>query len=79
MSGGLYLTEYHPELERFYELGKEIITYSNFSDLVDKIQYLLFNPEKANVMRDRGRQRALKEHAWEIRFEKVFNLMGLIR
>ncbi len=78
MSGGLYLTERHPELERFYELDKEIVTYTDFDDLVEKIQHLLSNPEKAEVIREKGRQRALNEHSWEMRFEKIFNLMGLI-
>ena len=39
---------------------------------------LLSNPEKAKVIREQGRQRALNEHSWEMRFEKIFNLMGLI-
>jgi spore maturation protein CgeB len=78
MSGGLYLTERHPELERFYELDEEIVAYRDFFDLVEKIQHLLSNPEKAEVIRNNGRQRALNEHTWEIRFEKIFNLMDLI-
>jgi len=78
MSGGLYLTERHPELERFYELDKEIVAYTDFDDLVKKIRHLLSNPEKAEVIRVQGRQRALKEHSWEMRFEKIFKLMGLI-
>jgi spore maturation protein CgeB len=78
MSGGLYLTERHPELERFYELDKEIVAYTDFDDLVEKIQYLLSNSEQAEAIRKEGRQRALKEHSWEMRFEKIFSLMGLI-
>ena len=78
MSGGLYLTEHHSELERFYELDKEIVAYTDFDDLVEKIQHLLSNPEKAEVIREQGRQRALNEHSWEMRFGKIFNLIGLI-
>ena len=78
MSGGLFLTEHHPELERCYELGKEIVTYTGFNDLVEKIQYLLSNPKEAELIRDKGRRRALKAHTWEMRFEKIFSLMGLI-
>ena len=78
MSGGLYLTEYHPELERAYDLQNEIVAYSGFDDLLAKIRYLLSNPEKAEEIRGKGYQRARQEHTWERRFEKVFNLMGLI-
>ena len=63
---------------KFYELEKEIVTYKDFDELVEKIHYLLSNPEKAGVIRVEGRQRALNEHTWEMRFEKIFNLMGLI-
>ena len=78
MSGGLYLTEHNPELEKVYDVGKEIITYTSFDDLVAKISYLLSNPEEAERIRKRGFQRAHTEHTWEMRFEKIFMLMGLI-
>jgi spore maturation protein CgeB len=78
MSGGLYLTEYHTELEGCYELGKEIVTYTDLEDLVAKLRYLLANPKEAEDIRKRGTQRALREHTWEMRFEQIFSLMGLI-
>jgi len=78
MSGGLYLTEYHAELERAYDLQNEIVTYTDFDDLLAKIRYLLSNPEKAEEIRKKGYQRARNEHTWERRFEKIFNLAGLI-
>jgi len=78
MSGGLYLTEYHPELDRFYDIGSEIVIYKDFDDLVEKIRFLLSNPEKADEIRKRGYERARREHSWEMRFEKIFHLLGLI-
>lgn len=78
MSGGLYLTEYHPELERFYDIGSEIVTYRDFDDLVGKIRFLLSNPEKADEIRRKGWQRARRDHSWEMRFQKIFHLFGLI-
>lgn len=78
MSGGLYLTEYHPELERCFRLGEEIVTYRNFEELVAVICDLLANPAKADAIRQRGYRRALAEHTWEMRFEKVFRLVGVL-
>jgi len=78
MSGGLYLTEYHPELARCYDLGSEIVTYVDTNDLAEKIQYLLSNPEQADVIRKAGFRRARAQHTWEMRFEKVFRLMGFL-
>ena len=78
MSGGLYLTEHHPELERVYEVGKEIVSYTDFEDLVKKIRHLLENPEEAERIRLRGFERSRRDHSWEMRFEKVFDIIGLI-
>ncbi|MBN2436979.1 MAG: glycosyltransferase [Deltaproteobacteria bacterium] len=78
MSGGLYLTEYHPELERIYDLGREIVVYRGFDDLLANIRSLLADPQRAEEIRQAGFRRARKEHTWEMRFERVFSLMNLI-
>jgi spore maturation protein CgeB len=78
ISGGLYLTQYHPELEGCYDLGKEIVVYDNLDDLVKKIQFLLAHPNEAERIRKSGLQRSRAEHTWEMRFEKILNLIGLI-
>ena len=78
MSGGLYLTEYNPELERWYDLGREIVTYVGFDDLTEKIRYLLSNSKEAEEIRKRGFSRTRNEHSWEMRFEKIFRLMGIL-
>ena len=78
MSGGLYLTEDHPELETVYNVGREIIAYRGFDDLLAKIRRLLANPGEAETIRQAGYRRARRDHTWEMRFEKVFTLMGLI-
>jgi len=78
MSGGLYLTEYHPELERVYDIGKEIVTYRGFEDLLEAIRRLLDNPAEADAIRRAGLRRARRDHTWEMRFERVFTLMNLV-
>lgn len=78
MSGGLYLTEYHPELERFFEIGKEMAVYSDFDDLVKKIRYFLSHPDEADAIRQSGYKRSQMEHTWEKRFNKVFKVMGCL-
>ncbi len=78
MSGGLYLTEHHPELAKVYDVGGEIVTYSGYADLRDKIRDLLDHPDKAREIRRRGFERARREHAWEMRFDNIFKLLGII-
>jgi hypothetical protein len=78
MSGGLYLTEAYEELERFYEVGREIVTWSGVEDLVEKVRWLLSNPGEAEAIRRAGRRRALSEHTWEMRFDRVFRVIGVL-
>ncbi len=78
MSGGLYLTEHHPEIESVFVPGEEIMTYTGFDDLLEKIRYLLAHPDTAEEIRLAGYRRARTEHTWEMRFAKVFSLFDLI-
>ena len=78
MSGGLYITEHSNEIEGVFEIGKDILTHRTFGELVEKIQYLLGHPDEAEDIRKAGHCRAISEHTWEMRFEKIFTLIGLI-
>jgi spore maturation protein CgeB len=79
MSGGLYLTEGHPELGNAFRPGEEILTYSGMDDLVSKIKFYLSHPEEAAAIRKRGYERSLREHTWEMRLAKIFRLIGILK
>lgn len=77
MARGFYLTQYNPELENFYEIGKEIVCYRNMEELVEKIHYFLAHSEQRESIAQMGWKRAISDHTWERRFEKIFRLAGL--
>ncbi|HIJ79553.1 MAG: glycosyltransferase [Desulfobulbaceae bacterium] len=79
MSGGFYLTEDNDELARCFVPGKEIATYRDFEELVSKVSYYLKHDEEREEIRRRGYERALAEHTWEKRFEKVFTILGVLK
>jgi hypothetical protein len=76
MARGLYLTAFNPELARFYKIGDEILCYRHIDEAVELARYYLDHPEKADLVREAAYQRALSEHRWELRFRKLFNLLG---
>jgi hypothetical protein len=78
MSGGLYLTQDNPELKRVYDVGREIVTFTDEQDCAQKIRSLLDDPGRAAAIRAAGRARALREHTYERRWEKVFRFAGLM-
>ena len=79
MSGSLYLTHNNPDLYELYEIGKEIETYRNPEECCEKIEYYLSEPLKAEAIAKAGRARAVRDHTWEKRFNKVLSTIGLIQ
>jgi spore maturation protein CgeB len=77
MSGAFYMVEYMAELEDFYDIGKEIVCYTDPDDLVDKVRYYLAHDEERERIRHAGRVRALRDHTWHQRFRTAFAAMGL--
>ena len=72
-----YLTGYTDEIAEFYEIGKEIDTYSSPEELVDKTRFYINHPDEAEKLREAGYQRALRDHTWECRFQQLFKEIAL--
>jgi hypothetical protein len=77
MCRACYLTGYNDEITEFYEVGREIDTYRDKSELVDKARFYLANPAAAENLREAGYRRALQDHTWTRRFEELFSKIGL--
>lgn len=77
MSGSLYLTHHNPDLEKLFVIGTEIDTYHTPKECIEKVRYFLTYPDEAIAIGRAGRLRAEKEHTWEKRFKRLFNLLGL--
>ena len=77
MSGGLYLTQYHPELENVYRVGSEILCYRTPEDLADTVARYLDHPNAAESVRRAGHRRAIEYHTWRQRFASAFRQLGL--
>lgn len=74
-----YLTGYTEEIAEFYEIGKEIDTYSNPEELVEKTKFYLTHSDQAENLREAGYQRALRDHTWQSRFKELFQKIGLTK
>ncbi|MGI9147250.1 MAG: CgeB family protein [Chloroflexota bacterium] len=77
MSGALYLTEHQPELVEYFEPGKEVLTYADRHELLDKARYYLGHAEMAERIRRAGWLRARHNHTWQHRFRELFGVLGL--
>lgn len=65
------LTEYHPGIEEFFDIGSEIVTFAGVKDFEEKVNYLLSHPEEAREIAENGHERFLKDHESKIRLKKI--------
>jgi len=79
MCGGFLLTDYTEGLEDYFEIGKEIICFSDKDDLVKKIKYYLKNEEERKIIAQNGHQAALNRNSWKNRFENIFKEIKMLQ
>lgn len=69
------LTDVRQELHRYFEVGKEIETYSSPTELIEKIEYYLSHEKERKTIASRGHSRTLKYHTYRKRLEYLLNVI----
>jgi hypothetical protein len=77
MSGALNCTGYMDELAEMFEPDKEVLTYRNQDELLEKVRYYLAHPAQADQVRQAGRRRALSDHTYRARVQSLSGAIGL--
>lgn len=77
MAGGFYLTEWIEELEELYDVGKEVICWRTYDEMVDLCRYYLTHDAARDRIRQAGHARALRDHTWTRRFTDLFEALRL--
>lgn len=77
MCGGFLLCEHVDGIEEIFEIGKEIVCFSNYSDALEKINYFLANDIERERIAKSGKIRATRDLAQHKLLEKVFNTIEL--
>ncbi|MFF2589973.1 glycosyltransferase [Peribacillus butanolivorans] len=73
--GTFQLSDIRQELKRYYEIGKEIETYTSPSELTEKIDYFLNHDEERNTIAQRGYIQTLKSHTYAKRLATLLKLI----
>jgi len=76
--GGLYVTSFNPDLAFHFDIGREIVCYSNRHEMVEMLHYYLSHPDEAILIAARGRRRCLNEHCWLNRYVKICQMLGIL-
>ena len=72
MAGGFLLTEYAPEIEGYFEVGKEIVCFDSPRELVENVRYYLTHEAERRAIARAGWERAKWEYSSSRMVERVF-------
>ncbi len=75
-TGACYLTTYHWELAEMFDIGKEVLCYRNFEELVELHSFYSKRPEVCLKIARAAHKRAHSEHTWENRLRGLFANLG---
>ncbi len=75
--GALVLTDSIANgLEELFQVGREIVTYSDDAELLEKIEYYLSHEQERQAIAAAGHCRAVREHTYEHRVQKIVDIMS---
>lgn len=69
--GGCLLTEKAPNLDRYFNIGEEVLTFDGADEMVKQVKSLLSRPEQRDEMARRGFERVRRDHTYERRFDEL--------
>lgn len=69
--GGFLLTNFQSEIPEFFEIGRDLETYSSEEELLEKCEYYLTHDEERRQIAENGFQKVQKLHRLEQRLEEL--------
>lgn len=73
--GGFCLTNYQPELEEYFEIGKDLEVFHNMEELEEKVAYYLTHEEERIRIAMNGYKKVREHHSYEKRIPPVLEKM----
>jgi len=70
-AGGLQLIERRPILEACFSPGEEVLAFETYEELLDQVERARRFPAEMLSIRERGARRALAEHTYRHRLERI--------
>lgn len=73
-AGGFEITDYVPGMERYYDVGKEIVAVKTPEEWFSKIDYYTRHGEEREAIRKAGTARVLREHTYSHRVKQLLDI-----
>jgi spore maturation protein CgeB len=75
--GAFQIADWRPGLAELFEPEREIVTFHTREELKERVDYYLNRPEERSKIADRAYARAHREHTYEVRLKKMFEVLEL--
>jgi hypothetical protein len=75
--GGFLLTDDFPEIHNLFVAGKEIETYSNHEEFIDKVAFYSQHDDARNKIAAAGHERFINNYTWGHQAKKMLDLLGV--
>jgi len=79
MCGGFLLCEYVDGIEDYFEIGKEIVCFNNYTEALEKIHYYLINDDEREMIAKAGKLRSTRDLSQSKLLENVFSAIEIDR
>ena len=67
--GGFEMINFRKGLSQLFTIDKEIVSFNDYNDLIEKIDYYLTHDSERSTIAEAGRLRAHKDHTYLLRLE----------
>lgn len=74
-AGALLLTNRTPNLEKLFEIGKEIVVYETQDDLMSKIDYYIHNDDERKKIANFGQLKSENFHSYNVRSKQLLKIL----
>jgi spore maturation protein CgeB len=73
--GSCLITDWKPDLERYFTIDEEVVTYRSVDECRDKVRELLSSEGRRQQIAAAGRRRTLREHTFDRRAPLLHEMM----
>jgi len=75
-SGAMLLTNYTPNLEKLFEIGKEVVVYNSPEHMAQLIEHFIFYENEMKLISDAGMLRAKTHHSYDVRAKQLIKIIN---
>lgn len=75
-AGAMLLTNQTPNIEKLFDVNKEIVTYRSIDELLQKVRYYLHYEQEREKIAAAGQSRAVKDHSYDTRAKQFISLLN---